>query len=178
MNIVSRVQFPKTTETSELYIRLSPDTSRDFDSSNPQIVLQSGSTISFNTYFNSIYEKYYKKYTTLKSGYYLLRLEGDFEVAVYRETNEAKTKELLSNQIIKDCQLVNFVKILLPEFKQNQVAGRIYLEITCLSSEGVFAEGVVFTEQEKGRDVSLAIITCTYKKEAYLQKTVNTILQD
>ncbi len=178
MNVISRVQFPKTDEASDLYIKFVPGISIDFQADDTKIIMPEGSTISFNTYFNSIYEKYYTKYTTFSSLSYLLKLEGDFEVSAYRETHEASTKELIHSQTIKECQLSDSVKILLPELVPTQEAGRIYLEITCLSEQGLFTEGLVVTEQEKHRDVSLGIITCTFKKEAYVKKTVNAILQD
>ncbi len=178
MKVVSRVQLPQTSETSDLYVKLAEDTSIDFHLGDREITVHEGSTISFNTYFNSIYEKFYTKYTTLSSLYYLLKLEGDFEVAAYRETDETSTKELIHRQTVQGCQLSEHVKIVLPELKQSQDAGRIYLEITCLSERGLFTEGLVVTEQEKHRDISLGIITCTYKKEAYVKKTVNGILQD
>jgi galactofuranosylgalactofuranosylrhamnosyl-N-acetylglucosaminyl-diphospho-decaprenol beta-1,5/1,6-galactofuranosyltransferase len=178
MKVVSRVKFPKTAETSEVYMKLDAGTFIDFQASNSQIILSEGSTLSLNTYFNSIYEKFYTKYTTLSSLYYLLKLEGDFEVSAYRERYEASTKELILTKKLQQCQLSDDVKIFLPELKQTQEAGRIYLEITCLSEQGLFTEGLVVTEQEKHRDVSLGIITCTYKKEAYVKNTVNAILQD
>ncbi len=178
MNVVSRVKFPHTNETSDLYIKLGQGISIDFQEDDSKIIFPEGSTISLNTYFNSIYEKYYTKYTTLSSLSYLLKLEGDFEVSAYRETPEASTKELIHSQTIKNCHLSDSVKILLPELVQSQESGRIYLEITCLSEQGLFKEGLVVTEQEQLRDVSLGIITCTFKKEAYVKKTVNAILQD
>ncbi|MUH01599.1 glycosyltransferase [Scytonema sp. UIC 10036] len=177
MQVISRVQFPQTVETSNLYFNFHKGIPIDFHTSDSSITLHKESTLSFNTYFNSIYEKFYTKYTNLSSLYYLLKLEGNFEVSVYRET-ERNAKELILNKKLEQCQLSDSVKILLPELKHNQESGRIYLEITCLSEKGLFAEGLVATEQEKHRDVSLAIITCTFKKEVYVKKTVNTILQD
>ncbi|MBD2778471.1 glycosyltransferase [Iningainema tapete] len=177
MNVVSRVQFPQTSETSDLYIRCPADISIDENAGDRQITLPQGSTISLNTYFNSIYEKFYTKYTSLKSLYYLLKLEGDFEVSTYREY-ETNSKELICTQTIKDCLLSQPVKIILPELRNGKDAGRIYLEITCLSQQGLFTQGLVATEQKKHQDVYLGIITCTFKKEAYVKKTVNTILQD
>jgi galactofuranosylgalactofuranosylrhamnosyl-N-acetylglucosaminyl-diphospho-decaprenol beta-1,5/1,6-galactofuranosyltransferase len=176
MQVVSRVQFPNQTETSELYIKLDAGASIDFHAGGTSI-MHEGNTISLNTYFNSIYEIFYTKYTTLSSLYYLLKLEGDFEVAVYREY-QASTRELICSQKVQECQLSDYAKILLPELNQSQEAGRIYLEITCLSKQGMFKEGLIVTEQEKPKEISLAIITCTFKKEAYVKKTVNNILQD
>ncbi|MFB2768225.1 glycosyltransferase [Pelatocladus sp. BLCC-F211] len=178
MNIVNRVQFPQTAEISDLYFKVSNDVSINFNEDKNQIILYEDITISLNTYFNSLYEKFYTKYTSIHSLYYLLRLEGDFEVCAYRETSESSTIEVITSQFFKSCRLSDYVKFPLPYLKQNQEAGRIYLEITCFSQQGLFTEGLVITEQEKYQDVSLAIITCTFKKEVYLKKTVNTILQD
>ncbi|MBO3460910.1 glycosyltransferase [Aetokthonos hydrillicola Thurmond2011] len=178
MQVISRVQFPKTLEASDVCIKLETDKLIDFYAGNNKIILHSGSKISFNTYFNSIYEKFYTKYTSLKSLYYLLKLEGDFEICAYRETYEASEKKLIYQQTEKGCQVSDYVKVVLPELKENEQAGRMYLEITCLSLQGLFIEGLVVTDQEKQRDVSLAIISCTFKKEAYIKNTVHTILQD
>jgi galactofuranosylgalactofuranosylrhamnosyl-N-acetylglucosaminyl-diphospho-decaprenol beta-1,5/1,6-galactofuranosyltransferase len=178
MNIISRVQFPNSTETSDLYIKCDAGAFIDFDSGDRQVALHQGSTVSLNTYFNSIYEKFYAKYTTLSLLYYSLSLNGDFEVSAYREFAEGSARELIHSQIFKDCHLSDPVVFSLPELKQNQEAGRIYLELTCLSEQGAVKEGVVLTEQEKHKEVSLGVITCTFKKEVYVKKTVNAILQD
>ncbi|MEC4813839.1 MAG: glycosyltransferase [Scytonema sp. PMC 1069.18] len=177
MNIISRIQLPTTAENFDLYFKF--ETGRvNFNLGDRQIILPEDSTLSLNTYFNSIYEYFYTKYTALSSLYYLLKLEGDFEVIAYRETSNRLERELISHQKILQCQLSDYVKIDLPELRQNQEAGRIYLEITSLNQQGLFAEGLLVTEQEKRQDVSLGIISCTFKKEVYIKKTVNTILQD
>ncbi len=178
MKVLSRVQLPKTAETFELYIKLDQSFSLESLTKNRQISLHQGSTLSFNTYFNSIYEQFYTKYTTVSSLYYLLKLEGDFEVSAYRETYQESAKQLIYKEKMYQCQTSDYIKVLLPVLNQNQQAGRIYLEITCLSEQGLFTEGLVVTAQEKLRDVSLGIIICTYKKEAYVKQTVNTILKD
>ncbi|MDF5715358.1 MAG: glycosyltransferase, partial [Rhizonema sp. NSF051] len=177
MNIVSRIQFPQTDAASELYFKVD-QSSTDFSAGDPKVVLHKGSKISFDTYFNSFYENFYTKYTILHSLYYLLKLEGEFETNVYREFYESSKKELLFSQKFQQCQLSDYVKVSLPELRQDKEAGRIYLEITCLSEQGLFTEGLVVTEQEKQRDVSLGIVTCTFKKEVYVKNTVNAILQD
>jgi galactofuranosylgalactofuranosylrhamnosyl-N-acetylglucosaminyl-diphospho-decaprenol beta-1,5/1,6-galactofuranosyltransferase len=177
MQVISRIQFPQTVETSDLYFKLDKNTSSNPVPNEKKISLHKGSTLSFNTYFNSVYEKFYTTYTNLNSLYYSIKLEGDFQVIAYRETDN-NTQNIILNKKIDRCQLSEHIKILLPELKSDREAGRIYLEITCLSEQGLFAEGFVVTEREKSRDVSLAIITCTFKKEVYVKKTVETIVQD
>lgn len=176
MQILSRLQLPKTSETSEMYVKLDGQASIDFDAG--KIILHQGDTLSFNTYFNSIYESFYSEYTTINQFLYQLKVIGDFEISVYRERYGVAEKELICNQKIQNQSFSDYVELSLPQLEPNSQAGRIYIEITCLSEQGIFVEGLVATPQPKQRDISLAIITCTYKKEAYVTKTADLIAKD
>jgi galactofuranosylgalactofuranosylrhamnosyl-N-acetylglucosaminyl-diphospho-decaprenol beta-1,5/1,6-galactofuranosyltransferase len=178
MNILGRIQFPKSAEISDLYIRCHEGTSINNQDFSQGVSFVKGGMISSNTYFNSFYEQFYGKYTNLASIYYLLRLEGDFQVSVYRESYGKDEREPISIHNFDRCQLTNNIKIALPKLRENETAGRIYLEIMCLSEQGFFQEGLIATEQEKIQEITLGIITCTFKKETYIKNTVNTILAD
>jgi galactofuranosylgalactofuranosylrhamnosyl-N-acetylglucosaminyl-diphospho-decaprenol beta-1,5/1,6-galactofuranosyltransferase len=88
MNVVSRIQFPGTPETSSLYMKCNESASLSSCASDLKVVFNNKGTLSFNTYFNSFYETFYAKYTKLESLYYLLNLEGDFTVCLYRERHD------------------------------------------------------------------------------------------
>jgi galactofuranosylgalactofuranosylrhamnosyl-N-acetylglucosaminyl-diphospho-decaprenol beta-1,5/1,6-galactofuranosyltransferase len=178
MQVLAKLNIPKSEETRNLYIRCNEGASINFSESQPEIVLNKGGMLSSNTYFNSFYEQYYAKYTNLNSVYYLLKLEGDFQISIYRELYGEDNKTLLSEASFKSCQLSDYVKIALPDLVATEKPGRIYLKIVCLSETGKFRESLIATEPEANREVSLAIISCTFKKEIYIKKTVNTILQD
>lgn len=182
MQVISRLQLPKDSSTSDLYVKLHGDAFIDFNANNSTITLHQGDTISFNTYFNSFYESFYTKYTILNELAYRLKLIGEFEISAYRERYEFSERELIHSQIYnqnnENHDSSNYVDFSLPQLKSASEAGRIYLEITCLSDKGTFVEGFVFTQQEKQRDVSLAIITCTFKKEAYVKKTIDLVSKD
>ncbi|MBF2064483.1 MAG: glycosyltransferase [Calothrix sp. C42_A2020_038] len=178
MQVVSRLQLPKTLEIVDLYVKLHGSAFIDFDTENSMIALLSNDTISFNTYFNSVYESFYTKYTTLNDLSYQLKLIGAFEVNVYRERYGVDERELIYSNKIQSQDLSKYIEFSLPQLKPVSEAGRIYLEITCLSDEGKFIEGLLVTQIPKQRDVLLAIITCTFKKEDYVKKTVNSITQD
>lgn len=178
MQIIGRIQLPKSTDVSSLYIQCNEGAAINYHEDDREIVLSQGSTISSNSYFNSFYEKFYAEYTNLDSVYYLLKLEGDFQISVYREVAEGNNRELISQDNFEKCQLSDSVKVVLPKLHQTEDAGRIYFEITCLSERGLFKEGLIATAQNKNREVSLGIITCTFKKEAYIRNTVDTILAD
>ncbi len=178
MNIVSRIQFPSTPETSNLYFKCERGTSLNLCEEYAHIVLTKNGVMSLNTYFNSFYEPFYAKYTELESLYYLLKLEGDFQVSLYRERCGQENRDLIYKENFSNCQLGEPIKIVLPDSWRSEKAGRVYLEITCISERGSFTEGYIATDQTQIREVSIGIITCTFKKEVYVKKTVNSILKD
>ena len=178
MHIVGGIKLPKSADASDLYIQCNEAASINYQEDDKKVVLHEGGIISSNSYFNSFYEKFYTKYTTLSSIYYLLKLEGDFKVSVYREVNGKNTKEIISQENFEKCQFSDPVKILPINLLQHENAGRIYFEIICSSEQGAFKEAWIATDENKTREVSLGIIICTFKKEVYIKNTLTTIFQD
>ena len=178
MNVVNRIRFPRTPETFSLYMKCNEGASFSDCAGDIKVVFIKNSFVSFNTYFNSFYENFYAKYTVLDSLYYLLNLEGDFLVCLYRERDGQDNRELIYKENVENCLLGEQKKILIPDSLQSEDVGRLYLEIICLSEHGSFTEGYIATEQNPLRKVSLGIITCTFKKEVYVKKTVDDILKD
>ncbi len=178
MNVVSRIRFPRTAETSSLYMKCSEGVSLNLGTQHAEVALIKNGVLSFNTYFNSFYEKFYAKYTEISSLYYLLKLEGNFQVCLYQEHHNKDGRELIHVENFDKCEPSKPVKISLPDSWRSEDSGRVYLEITCLSEHGSFLGGFVATEQLKIRKVSLGIIICTFQKETYVKNTVNAILQD
>jgi len=176
MRVLARIRFPNSADISSLYLQCDEGTSINYSEAK-KIVLAQGGRLSSNSYFNSFYEKFYAKYTDLSSVYYLLKLEGDFIISVYKEFSETENQKLIYVKNFEKCQLEDYVKLELP-LLQNENAGRIYFEIECISEKGIFEEGLIVTEQNRTREVSLAIITCTFKKEDYVINTVGKILND
>ncbi|MEG3955584.1 glycosyltransferase [Microcoleus sp. herbarium2] len=178
MNIVSGINLPKSADASDLYIQCNESASINYQEDEKKVVLSQGGIVSSNSYFNSFYELFYTKYTTLSSIYYVLKLEGDFKVSVYREVNGENKREIISEQNFEKCQFSEPVKILPINLLQNEKAGRIYFEITCSSEQGAFKEACIATDENKNREVSLAITICTFKKEDYIKNTLTAIFQD
>ena len=177
MHIVGRIRLPKSVEVSNLYINCDRGAAINY-SDSPAIFFDRGGIVSSNTYFNSFYENFYAKYTNLDSLSYRLRLEGDFQISVYREFSGQESRELIVSEKLENCQATGFVKIELTSLVQSNNQGRIYFELLCESEKGTFHEGLIATEQKQIQPVSLAIISCTYKKETYIKNTVNNIVRD
>jgi galactofuranosylgalactofuranosylrhamnosyl-N-acetylglucosaminyl-diphospho-decaprenol beta-1,5/1,6-galactofuranosyltransferase len=178
MYILGGIKLPKSADVSDLYIQCNEAASINYQEDDKKVVLRQGGLISSSSYFNSFYEKFYTKYTTLSSIYYLLKLEGDFKVTVYREVNGENNKEIIYQENFENCQFSESVKISPINLLQNENAGRIYFEITCSSEQGAFKEAWIATDENKTREVSLGIIICTFKKEDYIKNTLAAIFQD
>lgn len=178
MNIVGRIKLPKSDESSALYIQCNGAASLSYEEENKGVMLRQGESLSSSSYFNSFYERYYTKYTTLHSIYYLLKLEGSFKVSVYREGSEGSDRAKIFEENFENCQLSNPVSLPPINLRQGAEAGRLYMEIICLSEQGIFQEGLIVTDETKSRDVSLGIVICTFKKEDYVKNTLATLLQD
>lgn len=177
MNTIGKIKFPKSADISGLYIQCNEAVSIEGQEGNKKAVLSQGGMLSSSSYFNSFYEKYYVKYTTIRSIDYLLKLEGDFKVSVYREASEKTGREMISEEKFANCQLSNSVKLSIALLEDNN-AGRIYIEIICLGEQGVFEGGWIVTDEQKSKEVSLAIVICTFKKEDYIANTLDAIFQD
>ncbi len=174
MSAVARVRFPCTPQVSGLYFKVSD---AGYTMTADSVDLQQDATLSFNTYFNSFYESFYLKYTRMRAGEYRLRLEGSFLVSFYRERFQCP-RERLGSVEFHEAVPDKLCAIALPSCDDPQAAGRIYLELRCLSRSGRFLGGELHAVAAQPRPVSLAIVICTYKREAYLDKTVRAILDD
>jgi len=140
------------------------------------INLKKGARVSFNTYFNSVYESFLVKYTCLTELFYRLKMKGDFHVYVYREET-GSTREEIGGYCLLDCSNDKDAIIPIQLKERLEETGRIYLEIVCISEQGIITESTLETQQARRQQTKLAIITCTFKKEEYVKKTVRAVLE-
>jgi galactofuranosylgalactofuranosylrhamnosyl-N-acetylglucosaminyl-diphospho-decaprenol beta-1,5/1,6-galactofuranosyltransferase len=199
MNIIGNLKLPKSVDIADLYFRTEGQYSGLTDENDPEdlvlesssesttqppqfqphrVFLKKGDILSSSTYFNSFYERFYTEYTSIDAISYCLKLEGDFKVTVYREFAQGNPKETVLEELFENCQLSTPVQLPTINLIQGGNAGRLYLEIDCLSEQGIFEGGWIATEQSKKQEVSLAIVICTYKKEEFVRNTLATLLQD
>ena len=177
MNVIQRIRFPHKSDISDLYIRSTGKKPVILNASEESISLERNETLSLNTYFNSFYELFYAKHTILTSPYCVLNLKGNFKIQIYREQH-GKSKKLISKCEYEECKKENGIKIAMPDLHNNEIKGRVYLEITCLGENGLFCGGYIATNQDKDKEVALGIIICTFKRENNVKKIIKTILED
>ncbi|MDX2231927.1 MAG: glycosyltransferase [Leptolyngbyaceae cyanobacterium bins.349] len=175
MTLIGRIRLPNSFSEPELY--LTSSSALQWDESDRVIHFSHGEMVSTNTYFNSIYEVFYARYTSISTIYLQLNLEGSFTISLYREYADNRDRKLLCCQTVTDCQLAQPVNVKVPGFASTD-PGRIYVELVCISDRGRLQESWIVTDEAPKHGVNLGIISCTYKKEAYITRTVNTILDD
>lgn len=177
MTLISRLRIPPSEDISRLYVKPNSNLNLRGEWINSGcIYFHKAESVSFNTYFNSIYEYYLAKYTFLSDCFYRLYLEGDFKITIYRETLDS-IKTVVSHNEFLNCNL-NIAEFLPVSLSRDlRKTGRIYLELQCLSERGKFLESTLETEQKQTSVLSLAIISCTYKKEKYIDYTAQKIIR-
>ncbi|NJL82100.1 MAG: glycosyltransferase family 2 protein [Chloroflexaceae bacterium] len=177
MNTLLRLRFPIRQHLSGLYWTSNSNLEILKLEYTSIVKLVKNDTLSFNSYFNSFYEYYYKKYSYINECQYELSLKGSFRINVIREKLD-HTKELINTIEFIDSATTKPVIIPLKAPDQLDQLGRIYLELICISDKAEFHEGKLLTQKKREREVSLAIICCTYKREQYIKNTVFSLLAD
>ena len=139
-----------------------------------------GANIKFNTYFNCLPFRRYLEYTNVREVEAVLLLTGSFLVSVCCSYSDPDV-EGLSEEIIKEvhfpaCTADNPVHIAfhLPEHLFS-FPGFIYIKFLALENNGTFHGGYWGTSDSATQNVYIGIGMCTYKREEYVRKNVDTI---
>jgi galactofuranosylgalactofuranosylrhamnosyl-N-acetylglucosaminyl-diphospho-decaprenol beta-1,5/1,6-galactofuranosyltransferase len=173
-HLISRIRLPLSVDGEKLYVRLSEGarlTARD------TILFSSGSEASFDSYFNSIYEQCLLPKTEIKSLFYQLELEGSFKVKIFRRTSKGEST-VLSETLHHECQASTPIQLEIPLNPETPDASRVFLTLAALTDQGRFLAGSVLTREKPRRDVNLAVVTCTFKREKYIRRTLEVISND
>ena len=154
--ILQRVLFPSENRPKELYMR------------------DKGEWVSFDTFFNSFSIEKWEKYTNLKNLLIKVNLKNydeTFNIKVYNKKLVKNKIEIIEIKTIRKehnvYEICNLGKI---------KKGIIYFEIeqkylNKISKIDYISENVHNINQNK---VNLALIICTYKREAYVQKFLDS----
>ena len=129
---------------------------------------------NFCSYFNAISLEKWKKYTNIKKAYLALEVKGDFEVAVegYHLEAEAEQRKTYSRKRFKN-EEKEYVEVEIPlDNKEMLFAFSIKTYTDCAFYGGTYD---VIVDEEKLREVNIAISTTTFKKEEYIQKNVEMV---
>lgn len=127
-----------------------------------------GDIWDFFTYFNAFSIKKWKRYTTIKKVRINMEFQGEVEVTIHLKglhNNGVLIKEICSNGYSGT-------------FNMEQLNGDILgISIKAISEYVLYFGGAYYGEFDKWKDISIGIGICTFKREQYVLRTLNTILQ-
>ncbi len=169
-----RVHPPVAPETAMLYARPAGGPPPAHEGG---LLLKQGQRLSLDTYFGAFYESLYARYTQVDTVAYLLDLEGRFRITLNRTLADGHVQRLLEEE--REGTPATPVRLPLPSLRgPDKGRGRLGVELECLAPEGVWRGASVVSASPPPRKVRLGIILCTYRKEAYLKRTLDTLLTD
>lgn len=146
------------------------------DFSDDGISFEKGGTASLDTYQNSFSSGKWKKYTVVKQLFLNLELQGDFEIQLMHaaEVNgEIKTDVVASKSV--SCAGRESVQI---DFGALAEVGIFYPVITAKSAGTVYSGYYGTADLEPTQEVKLAIDICTFKREKYVRRNMDTLKAD
>ncbi len=174
MNLLQTLDLDCRPEVERLYFNVikADETSIDrFPSRDgDRLHIPAGTSVSFDSYFNSFFENYWFQYTHLSSAHLRLRLEGDCVVSIHRQTPHRDV--YLLDRLSPVDGIVEFE--LDDEDELRVEAGRVWFTILA-TTDVELSDGGWFTNEEPARAVSLAAVFCTFNRQQYLQRILKAL---
>jgi galactofuranosylgalactofuranosylrhamnosyl-N-acetylglucosaminyl-diphospho-decaprenol beta-1,5/1,6-galactofuranosyltransferase len=159
-HMVQEFLLPKGGAVSALYLRTPHG---KVEISGHTILLNKGLRISTNTYFNSFYEDYWHKYTSLKDARLVLQFRGSVHVEVFRDTGETGCHKVKEKSVASSGGVVS---LKLPVFAVRRT-GRIFISLFAEEDSEIYYMGIR-TDDPPVRKAKLTFGICTYNREEYL----------
>lgn len=160
-------------DETRMYYRIHGSVGQDHN----VLELEKNSSCDFSTYFNSFSLVKWMRYTSLDNLSLALVLQGKFKV-------ELCNASWHRGKAATECQSVYYIDN--PEKKEVAfpfVLERnecLYFRLTALSKDAVFYQGRYETEIESKslNPVDIDLVMCTFKREPYVKRNINLILQN
>jgi galactofuranosylgalactofuranosylrhamnosyl-N-acetylglucosaminyl-diphospho-decaprenol beta-1,5/1,6-galactofuranosyltransferase len=163
---------PKICSSPELYIRITDECVIDGD--NQLVSLRRHGVVDLGTYFNSFSIDKWKKYTCLTSVSIFLRLKGRFKLDVYIFVPHSENKIVVHQRILESSTLDEYVKAI-SDFDISNISGLLCFRLEALTERCYFKAGEYTSLQSPVNKIDIALVTCTYKRELMVQKTVQEL---
>ena len=167
---LQNIVFPKMGICTEegLYYRVNGKQSH-YDYEREKLKISQDELAQFNTYFNCVLGDRWKKYTVIKDLGISLIGKGRGILSVYRESS-FNGRELI---VSKDITLAEKGEEYLILTRAEEIYGIFYFEFRALEDSAI-SGGYFFTSAEKKQDISLGVVITTFKREAYVQRNMDS----
>lgn len=166
--ILQNVVFPKKDicEETELYYRKIQGTIHE---EGETLVLAPEAELSFFTYFNSFSADKWKLYTNIRDVYLIVECEGEGEISLWSATMEdcRMTEKRFQIESIKDgkCRI---------HFDCKKQSGIVY-PVVKAKSKLTICRAYFESNVDGIHPVTIAIGICTYRREEFVTKTLETL---
>ncbi len=131
---------------------------------------------SFDSFFNAFFESLAAERTGLRSIQLRLEFSGRFFVEVFRLAG-GRAPQLIRCEESERRQGDGPLILELDLTTDSPLGSRLVFNLTCLSREGRFLGGSWWTTAAPRRPVQLEILTCTYKKREFVERTVRRVAE-
>lgn len=155
------IKLPLDKRRQELYIK-----GKSLRIEGDAVFLRKNQTLDFATYFNLFSVQKWKKYTSIRAVKIQLQLQGKYAITVSK-ISEEQEKTLFTEIGQGEYQK----RIPLDDINDNFIA----VKIKALEDDVQFLGGAYYGEFDKKQEANIGIIICTFKREKYVKRNLETL---
>lgn len=132
--------------------------------------IEHGATVSFDTYFNALFERHWRLYTRAGALTLSLQVAGRAVVRIWRRSPEA------GRMLVHEQDVAGPVRIALPmDTPQYRQAGLLWFDLTALGGPAVL-HGANWSTPDAGQPPArLGVVICTFNREPELAAVLTAI---
>ena len=138
-------------------------------------ILAKGEYITLDTYFNSFSCAKFLQYTTIRDVEINIEVQGRVLIELFLQRKRGREKKIYQIEKDWDAGCVMTIPFHLSEI---QGACFAFLKITALSETAAIIDGNYTTRQTPEHPVHLAVLICTFRREKYLERTIERICRE
>ncbi len=168
--VLQNIIFPRSEvcQCEDLYFH----SEGDFRVESGVLYMESGTKISFFSYFNAFSVGKWLKYTTAHNIGLTLELSGQCHLTLRHAVYD---NEVVKRETIGSHDIVHVGrKVFSAGFEEDRQEGIFYFELEAASPVSVFG-GSFYGISETSRNVCVAVGICTFRREEYVRRTLKAL---
>lgn len=173
---LQNIIFPSTQNCTEESLFFRRTGGVRYSLADELIPFDMNASLYFDTYFNSFSASKWFKYTKIDNVKLCLKLNGKFRITLYYKEKQASS---IMSKIVGEFYFDTGSEIqdLNCTFDTEYVQGMYSFGIMAMKQDCKLYGGYYYTDisEEQLRDISLAIVICTFKREKYIHKNIRML---
>ncbi len=170
--------FPKkrAEETFELYFRCTePGTEKVRLLSDQTLCLPPGSKLTTDTYLNSFSESSYYKYCACMDYHTELLCSGHGIASLFYCGADQQRQQIGKSVSFHSEQPIS-IHLPIKPIQNSMKNGIYYIQLEALEENVIWYQGAYYADATPQQHTRLAIVTCTYHRESWIQKNMQVFL--